>query len=104
MKSIAEALEVAPVLVPTEAPVVPVIPEAIIQDPAPPVVLPLVVHLGTKIESIFGIADKDGNVHHPTPLTMELDKLNAATLTEALVKIREERHKFAQMAAEAGIG
>jgi hypothetical protein len=71
--------------------------------PAPPRVLPTIVHLSTEVKVTFGILDKENNVVHPTPITVGLEKLNAQSLTAVLARVREERQKFAEAAAEAGI-
>jgi len=90
---------------PVEAPVPPA-PE-VVQEPSttppPAPVLPVVVHLTTSIQCVFGIVDGEKNVIHKTPITIELEKLNAQSLTAVLARIREERQKFAESAAAAGV-
>lgn len=59
---------------------------------------PKLIHLGTRIETVFAVQDDEGNVINTLPVRVEIGIFNESSFTEAFNKIAEQKKKIIEQA------
>lgn len=55
---------------------------------------PIILHLNTTVQTIFGVMDDNGNVLQLQPLVMNSQRLNSETILEILKAIESARDQI----------